>query len=323
MSSSVSVVIPAKNAASELTRCLEGLRTQAIKPNIYVADGKSTDDTVEVAQRYGCHVFTLDTSPTIRRNVASFTTPDEVLAFIDSDCIPDAHWLENGLHYFADHSIGAVVGPNLTRSDTPLKARITGDVLASRFGGGIAYERYRQTHDHFTDERSAILANMLVRRSVFSRIGGFYRWFGGEENDLINRIGEAGFRIVYSRDVVVYHVRVPLFLPYMRQIFLYARGRGLLFRLRGVANPFYLLPTIFALGEIVLLFALPTLGLVLFGLYGMMASVASLQIVTRYKENRTKAFFYLLPAFLLTHVTYALGLLYGFAKPNPGRKRAR
>lgn len=49
----VSVVIPVRNEAHNLARCLEGLRDVA---EVYVVDSQSTDETVEIARSYGATV---------------------------------------------------------------------------------------------------------------------------------------------------------------------------------------------------------------------------------------------------------------------------
>src|SRR5438270_945483 len=49
----VSVIIPTRNEARNLARCLESLRDVA---DVYVVDSQSTDSTSEIARRYGAKV---------------------------------------------------------------------------------------------------------------------------------------------------------------------------------------------------------------------------------------------------------------------------
>jgi glycosyltransferase involved in cell wall biosynthesis len=49
----VSVIVPARNEASNLPRCLESLRGVG---EIYVVDSQSSDDTAEIARSFGAHV---------------------------------------------------------------------------------------------------------------------------------------------------------------------------------------------------------------------------------------------------------------------------
>ena len=49
----VSVIIPVRNEAKNLPRCLQALRDVG---EVYVIDSQSTDDTVEIARAHGAHV---------------------------------------------------------------------------------------------------------------------------------------------------------------------------------------------------------------------------------------------------------------------------
>src|ERR1700742_3301311 len=49
----VSVIIPVRNEAHNLARCLESFRDAG---EVYVIDSQSTDETVEIARSYGAKV---------------------------------------------------------------------------------------------------------------------------------------------------------------------------------------------------------------------------------------------------------------------------
>src|SRR6202166_4257343 len=49
----VSVIIPVRNEAKNLPRCLQALRDVG---EVYVIDSQSTDNTVEIARSHGAHV---------------------------------------------------------------------------------------------------------------------------------------------------------------------------------------------------------------------------------------------------------------------------
>ena len=320
---SVSVVIPVRNSESELSSCLEGLSYQTIKPNIIVADGGSKDGSLALAQKYGCDVFTLAISPSLRRNEAVNRTQDDIIGFLDSDAIPESRWLENALKRFdSDSSIGVVCGPNLTPPNTPLRAKVTGDVLSTFLGAGISRERWTKNGVHRTDERSSMLCNMFVKRSVFQSVNGFHKWFGGEENDLVQKIEDAGHKVVYDENVVAYHQRVPVGKKFWKQTFVYSRGRGSMLRRHSV-NPFYFLPTVLVITDAVLLVFIPVAGLALLGTYFAAVGLTSLKLYHDNKYHSLKTFGHLLVSFFTIHVSYALGFPYGFISPNNGKERGR
>lgn len=51
----VSVIILTKNEAANLSICLSSL--QALDAEVYIVDSGSTDETIDIAQSFGCHVF--------------------------------------------------------------------------------------------------------------------------------------------------------------------------------------------------------------------------------------------------------------------------
>src|SRR3954467_4343696 len=50
----VSVILPARNEAGNLARCLESLREVG---EVYVVDSQSSDETVEIARSFGARVI--------------------------------------------------------------------------------------------------------------------------------------------------------------------------------------------------------------------------------------------------------------------------
>ncbi len=90
----VSVIVPAKDRASELAECLAAVFAvdyprEALE--VLVVDDGSTDDTAAVAGRFPCRVLV---NPQTRgqsfaRNLAATRASGEILAFIDSDCVAD------------------------------------------------------------------------------------------------------------------------------------------------------------------------------------------------------------------------------------------
>jgi glycosyltransferase involved in cell wall biosynthesis len=55
----VSIIIPTKNNADILEKCLESIHNSnypRCKVEVIIVDGHSTDGTVEIAKRYGCRI---------------------------------------------------------------------------------------------------------------------------------------------------------------------------------------------------------------------------------------------------------------------------
>jgi hypothetical protein len=92
----ISVIIPAHNAADTLLRCLESLvRQEDSDYEIIVVDDGSTDATANVASRFDCLLLRNEehAGPAISRNRGADAAKGAVLAFTDADCVPPPDWL--------------------------------------------------------------------------------------------------------------------------------------------------------------------------------------------------------------------------------------
>lgn len=92
----LSVVIPVKDDAAELRRCLRALARQTLPPDeIIVVDNASTDDSAAVAARHGARVVRCDT-PGIPAATASGydAATGDVILRLDADGVPGPRWVE-------------------------------------------------------------------------------------------------------------------------------------------------------------------------------------------------------------------------------------
>ena len=162
----VSFVIPTRNQAAWLGRCLDGcLRQRIPAAELLVVDGASTDGTVEVLRRYGDSVSWIsepDSGQAEAVNKGVARARGEVVAWINSD---DA--------YAGDDAIAAVLRE--FEAD-PLVDLVYGDaeVVDAKGARLRAYARRR-----FRDARDVLLAPIgppqpavFFRRELFVRAGG-------------------------------------------------------------------------------------------------------------------------------------------------------
>ena len=164
--------------------------------------------------------------PAEKRNLGIKEARGEIVAFIDDDAYPDAHWLEYAVKYFSEPDVGALGGPAVTPPNDGGMARLGGRVYENIFVSGNYRYRYKAggVRKDVDDYPSC---NLLVRKDLLERIGGYRTDFWpGEDTLLCKDIIDAGKRIVYDPWVVVYHHRRPLFLPHLRQLGRYAFHRG-------------------------------------------------------------------------------------------------
>src|SRR5437868_6621299 len=84
----ISVIIPAYNASRTLALCLKSLTESETQPlECVVVDDGSTDNTVEIAHRFGAKVIATGgrLGPAHARNAGARIATGEVIFFIDSD----------------------------------------------------------------------------------------------------------------------------------------------------------------------------------------------------------------------------------------------
>lgn len=92
----VSVVIPSWNDANLLRECLGALQRQSTPPDeIIVVDNASTDDTSDVARRFGARVVHEPVRGILRATAAGFDAAEcDIVARLDADSVPAPDWVE-------------------------------------------------------------------------------------------------------------------------------------------------------------------------------------------------------------------------------------
>lgn len=133
----VSVVIPVKDDAEHLRRCLRALSLQTRAPDeIVVVDNGSTDDSAAVAESAGARVTTC-AAPGIPRAAAHGydLAVGTVILRLDADCVPGAGWVAAMADQFARHPRVSVLVGGARFIDGPRALRTT---LAAGYLGAYA-----------------------------------------------------------------------------------------------------------------------------------------------------------------------------------------
>ncbi len=210
----ISVIVCTRNREASLARTLKSLLTAGSLAAqdwelLVVTDRSSTDRTngiaQEFAERFPSHVRLLiqpNTGKSDALNAGIRAARGEVLAFTDDDCLCGEGYLPGIRSVFGDPAVHAAAARELVD--------IEGDVprwLPRRLG------EYDRGEAFFELPPKSFLfgSNMIVRRQVFARVGGFRPDLGpgatgmAEDTEMSFRIAAAGHRLYYAPQILIRH----------------------------------------------------------------------------------------------------------------------
>ena len=204
----VTVVIPVRDRIEMLDHCLSAIENT--HPVLVVDDGsRQPHELAEVVARHGARLLRRDANggPAAARNSALVEVATEFVAFLDSDCVAPADWIQTLGAHFADPAVGAVAPRVVAQPASGSASR-----YAAAYGSLDLGSREARVVPA-TRVAYVPTAALMVRREALDQIaqenpgGGVFdpalRY--GEDVDLVWRLHEAGWRIRYEPAVEVGH----------------------------------------------------------------------------------------------------------------------
>ncbi len=204
MDRAISIIIPSYNGAARLPNILGALHPQ-LDPGdeVLVVDDASSDATAATAQNLGAGVITLEDNSGVgaARNAGCFQAANELLVVFDDDVVPLPGFLDHVRNIFADPQIQCCQGPHAL---DPVEK----DADIWQKADSIHW-RHMMEDCLVENGTSATLYSgaFCVRKSFFSKIGGFNPTFsgaGGEEFELTSRITRYS-PIYFRKELETYH----------------------------------------------------------------------------------------------------------------------
>ncbi len=312
---SVSIVVPAYNAAKSISGVIEALLQQDYpqdKLEIIIIDDGSTDSTAEIVKQYPVRYINQENKgPAAARNLGWRLSNNEIICFTDSDCLAEKMWVTKMVtRYTSEHVAGVGGSYDIVNPQ---------NLLAS-----CIHEEIIQRHLQMSGEVNYLGAfNVSYRRSVLEEVDGFdesYRIASGEDNDIAYRIKKIGYHLIFDKDIGVAHHHPTNLFKYLKRQFRHGYWRMKIYHehsdmaggdmyagLMDLARP----PL--ALATLVLLpfsFYFPVIYIVLTLLVAILALQLPLALGI-IKRTRQKKFFALIPISFVREYARGLGMALG------------
>jgi glycosyltransferase involved in cell wall biosynthesis len=192
----VSVIIPVLNDFARLTTCLTALSRQTWpreRLEVLVVDNGSTGDIGAVVAPFDFVRLLHEVKPGsyCARNRALREARGAILAFTDSDCIPDPGWLEQGvLALQAAGGLSVVGGKVELFAQDPEQP-----TLAEDFELALGFSQ----QSYIEEKHYCVTANLFTTPAVFEKVGGFNEALkSGGDKEWGGRAHAAGVPLIYA-----------------------------------------------------------------------------------------------------------------------------
>ena len=211
--------------------------------------------------------------PAQKRDLALKYAKGKILAFLDDDAYPMNDWLKKMVPLFRDGRVAGVGGPAITPMSDGVLQKVSGSIFESYLGGNFTRNRYLPI-----DKLSEILdwptVNLLVWRDSFAEVGGFNcAYWPGEDTKLCLDFLNAGYKLLYNPQGIVFHHRRSDLLKHFKQIGNYALHRGYFAKIypKTSRKLGYFVPTLFDIYLFSLIFVLFIIhNSICFATYGLL-----------------------------------------------------
>jgi len=166
----VSVIVPTYNCGTWLAECLQSVLKQSQRPDeIIVIDDGSTDNTVEIVQKYLPEIMFIqqeNQGQAAARNNAAAKATGDWLAFLDADDVWLPHKMERQLEYLRQNPrFSMIVSDMFEGADPESKTKSLFSKFADIEEGKIFGRLLRSSY--------IFPSTMLIKKSVFDQYDGF------------------------------------------------------------------------------------------------------------------------------------------------------
>jgi glycosyltransferase involved in cell wall biosynthesis len=193
----VSLVIPMKNEGDSITELISSVEQQTFQPDeVVLVDGGSTDNTIELVESFALKnsrikiIKTPQASPGKGRNIGIENSLNDWIALTDAGIFLDKNWLLNLCEIAVkDTNVEVVFGNVLPITDSMFEKCSAVAHVPPKNERGM---------------RGKSIASCLLKKNVWSTIGGFPDLRAAEDLIFIEKIDVLDFRVAYAPKAIIY-----------------------------------------------------------------------------------------------------------------------
>ena len=214
----VSVAVVTYNRGQIISRCLDSLEDQIIKPyEVIVVDSSEDDDTEKIVRRKGFvyqHSEKRIYQPQAR-NIVLEKAKGDIVAFVDDDVICTPQWLENVIYGFSFENVVGVGGP-VIRCDESLRVLEKAKMSDKNQNFFTCYGDFHFVPAWISPKpvktKLMMGCNMSFLKEKLREVKGFDEFYGRdasyrEETDPQIALIKKGYDFMYMPKAIVYHLQ--------------------------------------------------------------------------------------------------------------------
>lgn len=321
----ISFIIVAYNAENSLNKALDSLIKQDYpheKIEVIFVDGISNDGTKKIFEEFKeqnkdfNRIVILENVKRILPcgwNIALKEVKGEVVLRVDAHSFFNKDFIS--LNVKEIESGEDIVGGkciSVTKDNTK-KEKLLLVAEESIFGAGIADFRRKEKREYVST-----LAFAMYKKSVFDKVGEYNEKLARtEDNEMHYRMKKAGFKFLLSPNIVSYRYARNNLIGMIKQK--YGNGKWIGITMRYCPKCFsiyHFIPFVFVMAIIFsLILMISGCNIFMYLLLGIYGLFNILNIISVSKKERFKIEYLLLPfIFLLLHLSYGFGTIYGLIK---------
>jgi glycosyltransferase involved in cell wall biosynthesis len=232
MNNKISIIVPTYNRKAMVKRLLDSLAAleSSCPLEFVIIDDCSTDGTGSLVEDWKKTHGSADvlykhlparSGPALARNAGILLSTGNILAFTDSDCMVDPHWIENLYRWLIHHPGYVGAGGGVLPLDNDIYSQYN------------TIFRILEPDSHCP--KRLVGANCIFWKQPVLDAGSFDDFFyhpGGEETALCMKLWIRGYLFGFRQDAIVYHDYRKSLSAFIRTFLNYGAGEKIMFENR-------------------------------------------------------------------------------------------